>query len=84
MTAAHLVLLQGARVDHRIVSRAVVIATGISATGHREISALMVGDSESKPFRTKFPRSFARVFPHRAALARLAAAVLAETPRRVA
>ncbi|MEV7731578.1 IS256 family transposase [Streptomyces sp. NPDC088921] len=46
-----------ARVSHRIVSRAVVIATGISATGHREILGLMVGDSESKPFWTKFLRS---------------------------
>lgn len=34
-----------------------VIATGISATGHREILGLMVGDSESKPFWTKFLRS---------------------------
>ncbi|WP_398656508.1 transposase [Streptomyces shenzhenensis] len=57
MTATHLVLLQGARVDHWVVSLAVVIATGVSATGHREISGLMVGDSESKPFRTRFPRS---------------------------
>lgn len=46
-----------ARVNHRIVSQAVVIATGVSATGHREILGLMVGDSESKPFWTKFLRS---------------------------
>ncbi|MFE2584850.1 IS256 family transposase [Streptomyces sp. NPDC059378] len=46
-----------ARVNHRIVSQAVVIATGISATGHREILGLMVGDSESKPFWTTFLRS---------------------------
>jgi putative transposase len=46
-----------ARVNHRIVSQAVVLATGISATGHREILGLMVGDSESKPFWTKFLRS---------------------------
>ncbi|WP_019064871.1 IS256 family transposase [Streptomyces prunicolor] len=46
-----------ARVNHRIVSQAVVIATGISATGHREILGLMVGDSESKPFWAKFLRS---------------------------
>jgi len=46
-----------ARVNHRIVSQAVVIATGISVTGHREILGLMVGDSESKPFWTKFLRS---------------------------
>ncbi|GAA3985307.1 IS256 family transposase [Streptomyces plumbiresistens] len=46
-----------ARVNHRIVSQAVVIATGISATGHREILGLMAGDSESKAFWTKFLRS---------------------------
>ena len=46
-----------ARVNHRIVSQAVVTATGISATGHREILGVMVGDSESKPFWTKFLRS---------------------------
>jgi hypothetical protein len=42
------------RGHHRIVSQAVVIATGISATGHCEILGLMVGDSES---RRIFPRS---------------------------
>ena len=58
-----------ARVNHRIASQAVVIATGISATGHREILGHggpparaeprvgEVGDSESKPFWTKFLRS---------------------------
>ncbi|WP_409055653.1 IS256 family transposase [Streptomyces sp. SYP-A7185] len=46
-----------ARVNHRIVSQAVVIATGISAGGHREILGVMVGDSESKPFWTRFLRS---------------------------
>lgn len=46
-----------ARVNHRIASQAVVIATGISATGPREILGLMVGDSESKPFWTRFLRS---------------------------
>lgn len=46
-----------ARVNHRIVSQAVVIATGISATGHREILGLMVGESASKPFWTKLLRS---------------------------
>lgn len=44
-------------VNHRRVSPAVVIATGISATGHREILGLMVGDSGSKPFWTTFLRS---------------------------
>ncbi|MGI3226729.1 IS256 family transposase [Streptomyces sp. GTA36] len=46
-----------ARVNHRITSQAVVIATGISAAGHREILGVMVGDSESKPFWTTFLRS---------------------------
>lgn len=46
-----------ARVNHRSVSQAVVIATGISAPGHREILGPMVGDSQSKPFWTKFLRS---------------------------
>jgi len=58
-----------ARVNHRIVSQAVVIGTGISVTGHREILGHggpparaesrvgEVGDSESKPFWTKFLRS---------------------------
>lgn len=46
------------RVNHRCASQAVVIATGISATGHRVILGVMVGDSESKPFWTKFLRSF--------------------------
>jgi transposase-like protein len=58
-----------ARVNHRIASQAVVIASGISATGHREILGHggpparaksrvgEVGDSESKPFWTKFLRS---------------------------
>ncbi|MFD8722646.1 IS256 family transposase [Streptomyces sp. NPDC059629] len=46
-----------ARVNHRIASQAVVIATGISATGHREILGVMVGDSEWKPSWTKFLHS---------------------------
>lgn len=39
--------------NHWIASQAVVIATGISATGHREILGVVVGDSESKPFWTR-------------------------------
>jgi putative transposase len=34
------------RVDHRIASQAVVIATGISADGRREVLGFAVGDSE--------------------------------------
>ena len=46
-----------ARANHRSVSQTVVIATGISATRHREILGLMVGESASRPFWTKFLRS---------------------------
>lgn len=46
-----------ARVDHRIVSQAVVIATGVSRTGDREILGFAVGDSENEPFWTAFLRS---------------------------
>jgi putative transposase len=46
-----------ARVDHRIVSRAVVVATGITAEGNREVLGLAVGDSEDEVFWTAFLRS---------------------------
>jgi len=46
-----------ARVDHRIVSRAVVVATGVSADGNREVLGLDVGDSEDEVFWTQFLRS---------------------------
>ncbi|GAX57480.1 IS256 family transposase [Streptomyces olivochromogenes] len=46
-----------AQVDQRIASQGVAIATGISATRHRETLGLMVGDSRSKPFWTKFLRT---------------------------
>jgi putative transposase len=46
-----------ARVNHQIVSQAVVIATGIIAEGHREVLGLAVGDSEDKAFWTEFLRS---------------------------
>jgi putative transposase len=45
------------RVDHRIVSQAVVIATGISADGRREVLGFAVGDSEEAAFWTEFLRS---------------------------
>ncbi len=41
-----------ARVNHRIVSQAVVIATGVSADGRREILGFQVGDSEDGSFWT--------------------------------
>ncbi|MEU3353071.1 IS256 family transposase [Streptomyces sp. NPDC037389] len=46
-----------ARVNHQIVSQAVVIATGITEDGGREVLGLMVGDSETEAFWTEFLRS---------------------------
>jgi putative transposase len=45
-----------ARVNHRIVSRAVVIATGVTAEGNREVLGVDVGDSEDEIFWTAFLR----------------------------
>jgi putative transposase len=46
-----------ARVDGRVVSRAVVIATGVTTDGGREVLGLDVGDSEDGAFWTAFLRS---------------------------
>ncbi len=46
-----------ARVDGRVVSRAVVVATGVAADGAREVLGLDVGDSEDEVFWTAFLRS---------------------------
>jgi putative transposase len=46
-----------ARVDSRVVSRAVVIATGVTGDGGREVLGLDVGDSEDGAFWTAFLRS---------------------------
>jgi len=46
-----------ARVDHRVVSQAVVVATGVAADGHREVLGFEVGDSEDGVFWTAFLRS---------------------------
>jgi putative transposase len=46
-----------ARVDRRVVSQAVVIATGVAADGHREVLGFAVGDSEDGAFWTAFLRS---------------------------
>ena len=43
-----------ARVDHEVVSRAVVIATGVTAEGGREVLGVDVGDSEDEVFWTAF------------------------------
>jgi putative transposase len=45
------------RVDHQVVSRAVVVATGVSMDGHREVLGCAVGDSEDGAFWTSFLRS---------------------------
>ncbi|MCY0944250.1 IS256 family transposase [Streptomyces antarcticus] len=46
-----------ARVEHRIVSQAVVIATGVTEDGGREVLGVMVGDSETEVFWSQFLRS---------------------------
>jgi putative transposase len=46
-----------ARIDRRVVARAVVIATGVTADGGREVLGLDVGDSEDGAFWTAFLRS---------------------------
>lgn len=46
-----------ARVGGRVVSRAVVIATGVTSTGDREVLGIEVGDSEDGAFWTAFLRS---------------------------
>ncbi len=46
-----------ARVNHRVVSQAVVIATGVAADGRREVLGFSVGDSEDGAFWTAFLRS---------------------------
>lgn len=45
-----------ARVGGRVVSQAVVIATGVSADGRREVLGSAVGDSETEDFWTDFLR----------------------------
>ncbi len=41
----------------RVVSKAIIVATGVSADGSREVLGLAVGDSEDKAFWTAFLRS---------------------------
>ena len=45
------------RVDHQVVSRAVVVATGVTMDGNREVLGNAVGDSEDGAFSTEFLRS---------------------------
>lgn len=46
-----------ARVNHQVVSRAVVIATGVTSDSNREVLGVDVGDSEDELFWTGFLRS---------------------------
>jgi putative transposase len=46
-----------ARVNRRVISQAVVIATGVRADGWREVLGFAVGDSEDGAFWTAFLRS---------------------------
>jgi putative transposase len=45
------------RVGGQVVSRAVVVATGVSMSGDREVLGCAVGDSEDEAFWTEFLRS---------------------------
>ncbi len=45
------------RVGGQVVSRAVVVATGVSMTGEREVLGCAVGDTEDEVFWTEFLRS---------------------------
>lgn len=45
------------RDDHQVVSKAVVVATGITANGQREVLGVDVGDSEDEAFWRGFLRS---------------------------
>ena len=44
------------RINNRVVTQAVAIATGVSADGKREVLGCAVGDSETEPFWTEFLR----------------------------
>jgi len=46
-----------ARVNRRVVSQAIVVATAVRADGHREVLGFDVGDSEDGAFWTAFLRS---------------------------
>lgn len=45
------------RENHQVVSKAVVIATGLRADGHREVLGVDIGDSENESFWTEFLRT---------------------------
>ena len=45
------------RVGGQVVSRAVVVATGVAMTGEREVLGCAVGDTEDESFWSEFLRS---------------------------
>lgn len=45
-----------ARVNHRVVSQAIVVGIGVTADGRREVLGMDVGDSEDGAFCTAFLR----------------------------
>lgn len=45
------------RIGGRVVSRAVVIATGCAVNGHRQVLGMAIGDAETTDFWTEFLRS---------------------------
>ncbi|WP_294178572.1 IS256 family transposase [uncultured Schumannella sp.] len=46
-----------ARVNHRVVSQAIVVAVGVAADGRREVLGFDVGDTENEAFWTAFLRT---------------------------
>jgi putative transposase len=48
------------RADHQVTSKAVVVATGVSEEGRREILGIAIGDSEDETFWREFLRSLKR------------------------
>jgi putative transposase len=46
-----------ARVEHRVVSQAIVVAVGVASDGRREVLGFDVGDSENETFWTTFLRT---------------------------
>ena len=48
------------RADHQVTSKAVVVATGVTEDGRREILGIEIGDSEDEAFWREFLRSLKR------------------------
>jgi putative transposase len=46
-----------ARVNHRVISQAMLVAIGVAADGRREVLGFDVGDSKNEAFWTAFLRS---------------------------